>query len=343
MKGALKFGIAGYGMIAEIHAKCIEELQGAQLVAVYGQKRNKAEAFAEKYGAQVYTNYEEMLSEEDIDVVCILTPSGTHAKFGIPAAAAGKHIIVEKPIDVTLENADQLLEVCRSSNVRLCGISQHRYDPAIVELKKAVELNMLGQLNLGISRTTWYRSNEYYASNSWRGTWALDGGGALINQSIHYVDLLQYIMGPIEEVFSYCVNRAHEDIEVEDIAVATVKFKNGAVGLIEGNTAAYPGFSAKLEIYGSDGSVVIENDHVQEWKLKNGYQYEPPQIDKSHNVGAADARNISHESHKKQIGDFLKDIREDKEPLVNGEEARKALEFLLAIYESARTGRPVKI
>ncbi|RXZ01524.1 Gfo/Idh/MocA family protein [Fictibacillus sp. S7] len=342
MKEVLNFGIVGYGMIAKIHATCIDEIQGAKLIAICGNNQNKAESFAASYGAQVYTDYDEMLANKDIDVVCILTPSGTHAELGIAAALSGKHIIVEKPIDVTLEATDKLLETCRASNVKLCCISQHRYDPAIVELKKAVDTNQLGQLNFGVSRTTWYRSQEYYDSNKWRGTRALDGGGALINQSIHYVDLLQYIMGPVDEVFSYCVNRAHERIEVEDIAAATVKFKNGAIGLIEGNTAAYPGFSAKLEIYGSEGSVIIENDQVKEWRFKNGHVDEPPKVEKNHITGSSNA-NISHDSHKQQIQEFLLCIREDREPLVNGWEARKTLEIILAIYQSSKTGIPIKI
>src|SRR4051812_25873435 len=214
MKQVLNFGIVGYGMIAKIHAACIDEIEGAKLLAVCGNNRYKAETFAADYEAEVYTEFQKMLDNKDIDVVCILTPSGTHAELGTAAALAGKHIIVEKPIDITLEKTDKLLETCLVNNVKLCCISQHRYDDGIIELKKAIDSNQLGQLNLGVSRTTWYRSQEYYDSNSWRGTRALDGGGALINQSIHYIDLLQYLMGPVDEVFAYCVHRAHERIEV---------------------------------------------------------------------------------------------------------------------------------
>ncbi|WP_146200565.1 Gfo/Idh/MocA family protein, partial [Paenibacillus agaridevorans] len=178
-------------------------------------------------------------------------------------------------IDITLDSADRLIEACRKHGVKLICISQHRYDPAIVQLKQAVDAGKLGQLNFGASHTKWYRPQSYYDGNGWRGTWALDGGGALMNQSIHYIDLLQYIMGPVDEVFAYCATRAHERIEVEDIGVAAVKFKSGAIGLIEGNTAAYPGFCSRLDIYGSDGGVIIENDEVKEWRLRSGETYVP--------------------------------------------------------------------
>ncbi|MDF2959961.1 MAG: oxidoreductase domain protein [Paenibacillus sp.] len=341
MNQDLGFAIVGYGMIAKIHARSIEELPGASLRAVYGSNKAKAEAFAAEYSVQAYTDYGELLANKDIEVVCILSPSGTHADLAITAALSGKHIVVEKPIDISLDKADQLIETCKRCGVKLCYVSQHRYDHAIVELKKAVDSNMLGQLNFGASHTKWYRPQEYY-SKGWRGTWELDGGGALINQSIHYVDMLQYIMGPIEEVFAYCATRAHERIEVEDIAAAVVKFKTGAVGLIEGTTAAYPGFYTKLDIHGTDGSVIIENDQVKEWKLKNGVLYEPPPMDGNLVVGASNA-HISHHSHKQLIEDFINAINNNVEPPVNGLEGRKTLEIVLSIYESARTGKPVQI
>jgi UDP-N-acetyl-2-amino-2-deoxyglucuronate dehydrogenase len=342
MGRTFNFAIVGYGMIAGIHAASIAELPNARLAAVCGNNRDRTEAFAAAYGAAVYTDYDEMLVNDEIDIVCILTPSGTHAKLGIAAARAGKHVIVEKPIDITLESADLLIETCRASGVKLCCISQHRYDHAVVELKKAADAGMLGQLNFGASHTKWYRSQEYYDRTAWRGTWAMDGGGALINQSIHYVDLLLYIMGPVEEVFAYCATRGHERIEVEDIAAAAVKFKTGAIGLIEANTTAYPGFSTRLDIYGTNGSVIIENDKVKEWKLANGFEYVPPSEDANVKIGAASV-DISHHSHKEQIKHFLACIEEGKETLVNGEEARTTLQTVLSIYESARTGKPIKI
>jgi UDP-N-acetyl-2-amino-2-deoxyglucuronate dehydrogenase len=342
MKRVMNFAIVGYGMISDIHAKSIAEIPGANLVAVYGNNVKKAQSFAAKYGAKAYTHYNRMLENADIDIVCILTPSGSHAELGVAAARAGKHVIVEKPIDITLESADRLIESCRENNVKLCCISQHRYDSSIVQLKHVLDTGQLGRLNFGASHTKWYRSQEYYDKNEWRGTWALDGGGALINQSIHYIDLLQYMMGPVDEVFSYCATRAHARIDVEDIGVAAVKFKSGAVGLIEGNTTAYPGFCTRLDIYGDDGSIIIENDEVKEWKLRNGVLYEPPASRLNSLVGASSA-DISHHSHMLQIDEFLSAIRNNQEPLVNGWEGRKTLQIILSIYESARTGKPIHI
>ena len=205
-----------------------------------------------------------------------------------------------------------------------------------------MKLGEFGELNFGAARTTWYRSQEYYDSGAWRGTWELDGGGALMNQSIHYIDLLLYLMGPVEEVHAYCATRAHERIEVEDIAVASLKFKSGALGLIEGNTAAYPGYSATLDIFGNNGSVIMENDQVKEWNFKNGNQYTKASKEVV-KTSASSNKMSSYESHKRQYDDIVHAILEKRDPLVTGEEARKSLQLILAIYESAKSGSPVKL
>ena len=338
----LRFGIVGCGTIAPTHARSIVELPDAELVAVCDIVPEKAQALAEKYPARVYTDYQTLIRQEDIDVVIVLTPSGAHAEIGIAAARAGKHVVVEKPIDVTLEKADALIHACRSVGVKLCTISQHRFDPSVMALKKAVEENKLGQLNFGGSHTKWFRSQAYYDSGDWRGTWEMDGGGALINQSIHYVDLLQYIMGPVEEISAYTATRAHQRIEVEDIAVASIKFRSGAVGLLEGNTAAYPGFCARLDIYGTEGSVIIENDQVKAWELRCGEDCPvPPEA--TGFIGGTSSKDIWHLSHRRQLADMIAAIREDHDPLVTGEEGRKALQIVLAVYESSRAGKPVRL
>ncbi len=342
MMKPLKFAIVGCGVISPTHARCLAELSEASLVAVCDVVPERAQALAAQYPAAVYSDYCEMFANEDMDVVEVLTPSGLHAEVGIAAAQAGKHVIVEKPIDVSLEKADALIQACKEAGVKLGTISQHRFDPAIVALKQAIAENRLGQLNFGGSHTKWYRSQEYYDSGDWRGTWALDGGGALINQSIHYVDLLQYVMGPVEEIHAYCATRSHERIEVEDIAVASLKFRSGALGLLEGTTAAYPGFMARLDIYGTDGSVIIENDQVKEWRLRSG---EPcPVISEPVGfIGGTSSKDIWHISHRAQISDMIEAVQTDRDPLVNGCEGRKALEIVLAVYESARTGQTVKL
>lgn len=336
----LRFGIIGCGVIAPTHARSIDALKDAKLVAVCDIIPERAQSLAEVFSVEAVTDYRDLLKRDDIDVVNVLTPSGLHAEIGTAAAEAGKHVIVEKPIDISLAKADALIYACRKAGVKLSGIFQHRFDPAVELLKQTVDQGKLGQLNFGGSHTKWYRSQDYYDHDEWRGTWALDGGGALINQSIHYVDLLQYIMGPVAEICAYTVNRAHKDIEVEDIAVATLKFESGAVGLLEGNTAAYPGFTARLDIYGSEGSIIIENDQISEWQLKSGEACDLEKVETGF-IGGTSSRDIWPDGHIRQIYDVIQSIREDREPRVNGEEARKALAIVLAVYESARAGRPV--
>lgn len=339
---SLNFALVGCGVISPCHARCICELENAHLVAVCDIVGAKAQKLAETYPADIFVDYHELVRREDVDIVNVLTPSGLHAEVGIAAAQAGKHVIVEKPMDVNLAKADALIAACRQAGVKLCCISQHRFDYAIQDLKQAIASGKLGRLNFGGSYTQWYRSQNYYDSGDWRGTWSLDGGGALMNQSIHYVDLLQYVMGPVEEVYAQTATLAHGRIEVEDIAVATVKFRSGSVGVIEGMTLAYPGFCARLEIFGADGGIIIENDQIKDWHLRSGEKYERPPSEAHLIVGTTSA-DIWHHSHRRQIADMMQAIWEDREPLCNGPEGRKPLEIVLGIYQSAHTHKPVKL
>lgn len=342
MEKTLNFAIVGCGVIGPTHARSISHIPGAKLVAACDIVAEKAHRLAETFGIDAYTDYNEMFKRSDIDVVNVTVPSGLHAQVGIAAARAGKHVIVEKPIDVTLEKADALIHACQAAGVKLSSISQHRFDQAIIDVKLAIAENKLGTLNFGAAHTKWFRAQEYYDGDEWRGTWVLDGGGALMNQGIHYVDLLQYLVGPVAEVSAYSATRTHTRIEVEDIVVAAVKFRSGALGFIEGNTAAYPGFCARLDVYGSDGGVVIEDDLVKEWKLRCGETYQAaPNAGKS--ISGTSSAYIWEESHRRQIEDVANAIREDRQPSVPGKEGRKSLEIVLAIYQSARTGNPVTL
>ncbi len=342
MSEPIRFAIVGCGVISPTHARSISELPDAKLVAVCDVVPEKAQALSALYPADAYTCADEMLRRDDIDAVVVLTPSGLHTEVGVQAARAGKHVLVEKPMDVTLEQADRLIQTCAAAGVKLGVISQHRFDPAMMALKKAVDEGKLGQLNFGGSHTKWFRAQAYYDSGNWRGTWALDGGGALINQSIHYVDMLQYIMGPVEELNGYTCTRAHERIEVEDLAVASIKFRSGALGLLEGSTLAYPGFFARLDVNGTLGSVVIENDQVKDWYLCSEEPCPVPPGEVGGFIGGTSSKDIWHHSHRRQIQDFIDAIREDREPLVNGHEGRKPLEIVLAVYESSRTGKTIR-
>lgn len=338
----VRCGIVGLGAIGPMHAESVASIPNAQLVCVCDLVEEKAKTIAEKYGCAYTLSFEELIARDDIDLIHICLPSGMHAEFGIKAAKAGKHVIVEKPIDVSLEAADRLIRTCRECGVKLSCISQHRFDPDIDYLKKAIDAGALGTITFGASHTKWYRSQEYYDSGDWRGTWALDGGGALMNQSVHYVDMIQYLCGPVESLQAYCATLAHERIQVEDVAAATLKFKSGALGLLEGNTTAYPGFCTRLDVYGTKGSVIIENDMIREWKVDD-YPAPGAQAEGAESPKGAASAVIYGKSHTRQIADVVDAILEDRDPAMTGEKARVPLQIVLAVYEAARTGKEVKL
>ncbi|TVZ04958.1 gfo/Idh/MocA family oxidoreductase [Trebonia kvetii] len=333
------FGIIGAGIIAAIHADAIELLPDARLIAVTDVAAGAAAAFAAARGCAAEPSVDDLLARNDVDVVCVCVPSGQHAEVGIRAAKAGKHLVIEKPIDVTLEAADRLLAAAREAGVALTVVSQHRFDPGVIALKRLIDDGALGTLVLGEASTKWYRTQEYYDSAPWRGTWALDGG-ALLNQGIHYVDLLRWCMGPVIEVTAVCTTQTHE-IEVEDTSLAVVRFASGAVGTIGATTAAYPGFPQRLEITGTQGTVTIEDGRLARAALR-----EP--VDTGSAAGsappaAADPGGLDATIHAAQLADLLAAAAEGREPAVSGQDGRDALEIVRAVYESSRTGRPVRL
>lgn len=337
----VRFGIVGTGKIAEIHAKSISEIQNARLVAAAGTNGEKTGKLANDFGCEPCRSPDELLSRKDVDAVCILTPSGLHADAGIEAARAGKHVLVEKPIDVSLEKADELIKECERNGVRLGVVSQRRYSDAVMDVIKAVTGGEMGKIGYGGAQIRWYRSQEYYDSADWRGTWKLDGGGALMNQSVHYVDLLQYIVGPIEEVYGYSRTMAH-DIEVEDLLVGSLKFKNGALGLIEATTAAYPGMFSRLDVYGEKGTAAIVDDELDALISMDGTELTKKR-EKPANNESVSGPKIPFVLHKKQIENFVDSIINGTEPEIGGRDGRNALAVVLALYESCKTGKPVKV
>ncbi|WP_223820930.1 Gfo/Idh/MocA family protein [Bacillus sp. S3] len=351
MKREFGFAIVGTGLISTTHYEQISSIEGAKVLAIYSRKEEKAKSLAEKAGADWYTDYQEMLKRKDIDIVSIITPSGTHADMAIKAARAGKHVIVEKPMDISLEKAQQMIDVCREHHVKLSVISQHRFDSSAVKIKADINSGRFGKMVLGQSAVNWYRPQSYYDTSKWRGLWEMNGGGVLINQAIHSIDLFQYFMGEVESVYAHTAVLAHERIEVEDVAVATVKFKNGGLGTIVGTTAAYPGLSARLEIIGTNGTAVIENDQLIKHYLRNPTnETEAVNLAGVNNEDGGEPAHASVNpaaldgaSHRLQFIDMMNAIQEDREPLVNGEEGLKPLKIILAIYESARTGQPKQI
>ncbi len=334
------FGIVGTGVIAAMHAAAIATLPRARLAAVTDVAGGATAAFAAARGCAAEPGLDQMLARPDVDVVCVCVPSGLHAEAGIRAAQADKHLVVEKPIDVTLAAADQLIDAARAAGVALTVISQHRFDPGLIELKRLLGDGALGRLVLAEASTKWYRTQAYYDSAAWRGTWAMDGG-SLMNQGIHYVDLLRWCMGPVTEVTAVCATQAHQ-VEVEDTALAIVRFGSGAVGTILSSTAAYPGFPQRLEISGTDGTVIVEDGRIV--RRAFGRQAQAADPEGSAGVGAAaDPAAIEVASHAAQIADLLAAIEEGRAPAVDGQAGRDALEIVRAVYESARTGAPVRL
>ncbi len=342
------FGIVGCGVIASFHAKAIGDLSGARLVAVADLSPKRARDLASDFGAEAL-DVDGLLARPDIDVICVCVPSGAHAEIGVRAAAAGKHVVLEKPIEVTLEAADRIIAASNKYGVSLSVISQHRWDRGVQALKELVDSGKLGRLVLGDAIVKWYRTQEYYESGDWRGTLKLDGGGALMNQGVHYVDLLQWVMGPVERVFARTRTSAHQNIEVEDIALAVLSFASGAVGVIECSTAVYPGLSERLEITGTGGTAIVEAGElkIRELKAEKGetspYGAKAQTWSEGKSGAAANPADISYVGHREQLGDFLRAIESGGQPAIDGPEARKPLEIILAIYESARTGSDVSL
>jgi len=345
------FGIVGAGIIAAVHADAIAMLPDARLVAVTDVAAGAARQFAARRGCAAEPGLDDLLARPDVDVVCVCVPSGLHAEVGVRAAQAGKHLVIEKPVDVTLEAADRLIAAARHAGVALTVMSQHRFDPGVAELKRLIDDGALGRLVLGEASTKWYRTQAYYDSAPWRGTRAMDGG-ALLNQGIHYVDLLRWCLGPAVEVTAMCTTQAH-DIEVEDTALAIVRFDSGAVGTIGATTAAYPGFPQRLEVTGTDGTATVEDGRLVRVALReaaepaaardpapgtaHGPVPGPPQ------AAAADPAALDAAVHAAQLADLLAAASEGRAPAVSGQDGRDALEIVRAVYESSRAGRPVRL
>lgn len=346
---SLGFAIVGCGVIAPFHAQAISDLPNARLVAVIDLDEERAAQRGAEFGVDHSTDLEAVLRRPDVDAVCVCVPSGRHAEVGVRAALAGKHLVVEKPMDVTLEAAGRLIEACRASGVQLTVISQHRYDPGVRRLRELLDSGRLGRPILGDAVVKWYRTQEYYDSGGWRGTWALDGGGCLMNQGVHYVDLLQWMMGPVDRVFARFSTAAHQ-IDVEDVVVAALRFRSGALGSLEASTAVYPGLPERLEVTGTGGTVIVEAGSLRVCELKDEKGETSPYGGKLRpaappggETGSADPAAISHYGHREQIREFLAAIATGGEPMLSGEEGRKPLEIVLAVYESARTGREVQL
>lgn len=347
----VKYGVIGCGAIHGVHCEAIRGVEQAELVGVYDVVSEKASKTAEKFGVIATASLEELLNQVDAVTVCV--PSGLHAEIGILAAKAGKHVLVEKPIDVTLEAASALVEACFHAEVKLGTISQHRFSDQVRRLHDTAQTGGFGTLLQGDAYIKWYRTQAYYDSGDWRGTWKLDGGGCLINQGVHYIDMIQWIMGGVKAVQAQVRTAAH-NIEVEDIANALIEYKNGAVGVIQGSTSFFPGLAERLEVHGKFGSVIIEGDRTKLWKIDadaaaeglygGGVQMQPTPSLHLHDQdeivanASSDPTAVWGEQHRLQIEDFTQAILEDRDPFMTGRMALEPLKIIMAIYESSRKG-----
>jgi predicted dehydrogenase len=346
-----KFGIAliGCGMISEFQTRAVNALPDARVVGFFDTIADMAKKRAAEFGGRAYATMEEMLADPQVQAVSICTPSGTHMEPAVQAARAGRHVMVEKPIEITPERVDAILSACRETGVTLGAIFPRRFQEPSRLLKDAIDRGRFGRIVLGDVTIKWYRTQEYYDKGGWRGTWKFDGGGALMNQGIHGIDLLQWLLGGIREVLAFTATLAHERIEVEDTAVAGVRFANGALGAIEGTTGSWPGSKIRLEIGGTKGNVVMEDDSFVTWRFQDEGPADAdirrkfgPQENKA-GAGAGDPRAISFEGHRVQFEDFVKSIRTKSRPFCNGEDARAAVAVITSIYRSAREGKPIRV
>jgi len=338
-------------MIARFHVQALRAIPGTHIVALVSRSQANGQKLIDEMKippCPIFETVEEAVKHPGVDAVVITTPSGAHLEPAKIAAAAGKHVVVEKPLEITGERCEGIIEACDRGGVKLCTIFPSRFGDANLTLKDAVTAGKFGRLTLGETTCKWWRSQEYYDEGGWKGTQALDGGGALMNQAIHNVDLLLWMMGDVTHVTGFTATLAHERIEVEDTAVAVLRFKSGALGVIQATTSVHPGYPKTIAIHGDKGSAVIEQDFFFNCAFT-------PETDADRETkvrfagkvgasgGAADPKAISFEGHRRQLADFVQAIRSNGKPKVDGREGKKAVDLIRAIYESNATGRVVEM
>jgi len=340
---SLKFCLVGCGRIAKRHSELLggNQIEGADLVAVCDIVQEKANEIANKYGVDSFSDMHDMLTSVEIDVIVILTESGFHAQHVIELAKYGKHIVVEKPMALTLEDADRMIEACDINGCRLFVVKQNRFNLPVVKLRKALEEGRFGKLIMGTVRVRWCREQKYYDQDPWRGTWALDGG-VLTNQASHHIDLLEWMFGDVESVFAKSIT-ASVDIEAEDTAAVVLKFSSGAIGIIEATTAVRPiDIEGSLSVIGEKGMVEIGGFAVNELKHWNFTDVKPEDdiVKKDFSVNPPNVYGFGHKEYYEHV---VECINRDKKQLVDGLKGRKSLELINAIYESVETGKEVKL
>ena len=338
----ITYAVIGCGMISKYHIAAIRACPDATLAGVCGRDPEKTARFAEEIGTRAYPDTQAIWDDETVQAVCVCTPSGLHAKFALEAIEHGRHVLVEKPIALTMEECDQIIRRARAKKVLVSVISQLRFSPAVQQVKHAMDRMVLGKLVCADLYMKYHRSQAYYNSGAWRGTKALDGGGALMNQGIHGVDLLQYLAGPITTIYARAKTMTRS-IEVEDTLCAVTEFKNGAMGVIQATTGIYSGFSRRLELCGENGTIILEEDRILLWDVADdkGLPHDT--------TGGMDVRSSSDPTliglagHRRQLANFTAAVQGREALLVDGAEGRKALRIILGAYRSAAEDRPVRV
>lgn len=342
-------GVVGAGMIGNFHARAIKALPNAELIGVCEQVAERGQKYAAEHGCACYEDLEKFLSDDRIDVITVATPSGLHRDVAVAAAKHGKHCIVEKPIEITLPRIDAILEAHAKAGTTVGGIFNMRYETTTKIFKKAVDEGRFGRLTFGMAYGPWWRDQAYYDQGGWRGSWEIDGGGAMMNQGIHTIDLLQYLMGPIKQVSAMARTLCHQRIEVEDTSAVVVEFANGALGTMACTTSMYPGHYRLIEVAGDQGTVAMADSKFTFWQFAKETDEDSkiraefldfPKV----SVGAANpSAGMTHALHQANFADFLAALDAKAQPTISGLEARKAVQIILAVYESAKSGKPVEI
>ena len=340
------FAIVGTGNIAQAHVDAVERLPNAFVAGVTSHTPEKARAFAERYGLRTYADLDDALADDAVQVVCVCTPSGAHQEPAVRAAEAGRHVVVEKPLEISSERAQRIIDAADRAGVTLATIFMGRYADANQRLKDIVTSGRLGRLLQADASVKWFRSQAYYDSAAWRGTWALDGGGALMNQAIHQLDLLLWLLGPVDEVFAYAATLNHERLEVEDTLVAALRYGNGALGTFTAATSLFPGRPKTLDLHGSNGAISVRDEEIVGIDVPDLTDDERATWSGATTSSAsgtfADPMAMSFENHRRQLADVLRAIDEGTAPLVDGREGLRSVALVEAIYRSAREGQPIK-
>jgi UDP-N-acetyl-2-amino-2-deoxyglucuronate dehydrogenase len=327
-------GLIGGGNITNTHVRAARAIPGVQISAIYGVNAEKLDALCREYGGKPYLDFNAFLNHKPMDLVVIGSPSGLHAEHGIAAAQYGLHVLTEKPIDTSTARADAMIEATDRAGVKLGVIFQDRSKPGIRQLKRWLQNGMIGKPLLVEARVKWYRPPEYYANSRWRGTLDLDGGGALINQAVHTVDLLLWLMGDVSRVQARIATALHS-IEGEDTAVAILDFANGAIGSFQATTAAYPGYPRRLEITGSEGTVILENDQIIAADLRNAPAGITTSVTRDDNQRASSPVVSDFNGHQFVFEDFLRAIERNTAPMCDGREGRRSVALIESIYQAA--------